>query len=128
MGITDAARDPDSSLQRAWPSSAQRLQQKMASNRAPADRAGQQPRSCQSTEPRAGFGWFRQPERPRLGKQSGRTSVVGDTRSVRVYTRWLGSAVLIALLLGSSYTNAADDHPLRPMNTSSPRATLQDFH
>ena len=53
--------------------------------------------------------------------------MIGDTRSVRVYTKWLGSAVLIALLLGSSYANAANDHPLRPIDTSSPRATLQDF-
>ena len=53
--------------------------------------------------------------------------MVGGTRSVRVYSKWLGSAVLIALLLGSSYAHAADDHPLRPTDTSSPRATLQDF-
>jgi MscS family membrane protein len=53
--------------------------------------------------------------------------VVGGTRSVRVYSKWLGSAVLITLLLGSSHANAADDHPLRPTDTSSPRATLQDF-
>ena len=53
--------------------------------------------------------------------------MVGGTRSVRVYSKWLGSAVLIALLLGSSYAHAADNHPLRPTDTSSPRATLQDF-
>jgi hypothetical protein len=53
--------------------------------------------------------------------------LAGSTRSVRVYPKWLGSAVLIALLLGSSYAHAADDHPLRPTDTSSPRATLQDF-
>ncbi len=53
--------------------------------------------------------------------------MVGGIRSVRAYSKWLGSAVLIALLLGSSYAHAADDHPLRPTDTSSPRATLQDF-
>ena len=34
--------------------------------------------------------------------------MVGGTQSVRVYSKWLGSAVLIALLLGSSST------PTRP--------------
>jgi hypothetical protein len=62
-----------------------------------------------------------------LEKQLRRTSVAGSTRSVRVYWKWLGSVVLIALLLGSSYAHAADDHPLRPTDTSSPRATLRDF-
>ena len=37
-------------------------------------------------------------------------------------------AVLIALLLCiANAAGAADDHPLRPTDTSSPRATLQDF-
>jgi MscS family membrane protein len=37
-------------------------------------------------------------------------------------------AVLIAFLLGTaSVANAADDNPLRPPDTSSPRATLQGF-
>ncbi len=50
------------------------------------------------------------------------------TKSVRLRTKWLRSAVLIALLLGLCWAaNAADDHPLRPVDTSSPRATLQDF-
>lgn len=53
--------------------------------------------------------------------------MIGGTRSVRVYSKWFGSAVLIALLLGSSHAHAADDYPLRPPDTSSPRATLQDF-
>ena len=53
--------------------------------------------------------------------------MIGSTRSVRVYSKWLSSAVLIVFLLGSSHANAADDHPLRPTDTSSPRGTLQDF-
>src|SRR6476660_3730559 len=52
-------------------------------------------------------------ERAAERKQLRRTPVVGGTQSVRVYSKWLGSAVLIALLLGSSYAHAADDrrHP-----------------
>ena len=36
-------------------------------------------------------------------------------------------AVLIPLLLGSSHAHVADGYPLRPTDTSSPRATLQGF-
>jgi hypothetical protein len=79
--------------------------------------------------------WFHQSERPPWerraslagGATGGRTSVAGSARSVRVYSKRLRSAVLISLLLGSPFAQAVDDHPLRPTDTSSPRATLQDF-
>lgn len=42
--------------------------------------------------------------------------------------RQLASVVLFLLLVGiSGVARAADDHPLRPIDTSSPRATLQGF-
>jgi MscS family membrane protein len=40
---------------------------------------------------------------------------------------WLSFAVLIALLLGAPCAHAVDQYPLRPPDTSSPRATLQGF-
>jgi MscS family membrane protein len=41
---------------------------------------------------------------------------------------YLGAAVLIGLLFGFSYAaKSADINPLRPADTSSPRATLQGF-
>ena len=78
---------------------------------------------------------FQQSERPPWERRAslageatgGRTSVAGSARSVRVYSKWLRSAVLISLLLGNPFARAVDDHPLRPTDTSSPRATLQDF-
>jgi MscS family membrane protein len=55
-------------------------------------------------------------------------SLIARMRSVRLAARSWGSAILIALLFGiSSATNAADNYPLRPADTSSPRATLQGF-
>ena len=50
------------------------------------------------------------------------------TRSVRLYAIWPCAAGLIALLLCTlCAAHAADIHPLRPTDTSSPRATLQGF-
>ena len=59
---------------------------------------------------------------------SGGASVTVGTKSARQHTRWLHVASLIVLLLCMGQAaNAADDHPLRPIDTSSPRATLQGF-
>ena len=55
-------------------------------------------------------------------------SVAVGTRSVRLYAIWPCAAGLIALLLCTlCAAHAADIHPLRPTDTSSPRATLQGF-
>jgi MscS family membrane protein len=52
------------------------------------------------------------------------TSLSTSTKSVR----HCASAVLIVLLLGiASVANANDDYPLRPPDTSSPRATMNGF-
>jgi len=54
--------------------------------------------------------------------------VAVGTRSVRLYAIWPCAAGLIALLLCTlCAAHAADIHPLRPTDTSSPRATLQGF-
>lgn len=54
--------------------------------------------------------------------------MTGGTLSVRFQPKWLRSAAqLIFLLAISSAANAADKDPLRPPDTSSPRATLQGF-
>ena len=50
------------------------------------------------------------------------------TQPVGYPAKWLGIAILLALLLGVSHAaNAADVNPLQPADTSSPRATLQGF-
>lgn len=50
------------------------------------------------------------------------------TQSVGRHARWLGIVALIGLLLGVSWVaKAADGNPLQPVDTSSPRATLQGF-
>ena len=62
------------------------------------------------------------------GKLQGGTSVIADTISVRRHMQWLRSAGLIVLLLCvANGANGTDIHPLRPPDTSSPRATLQGF-
>jgi MscS family membrane protein len=62
------------------------------------------------------------------GKSLGRTSVIAGMKTVRRHVRWLRSVGLSALLLCVAYVaNATDNHPLRPLDTSSPRATLQGF-
>ena len=49
-------------------------------------------------------------------------------KSVRRHMRWLCLAGLFALPLGVAHgADATDSHPLRPPDTSSPRATLQGF-
>jgi MscS family membrane protein len=54
--------------------------------------------------------------------------VIAGTISVRRHAKWLRSAGLIVLLLCVANTAGATDiHPLRPPDTSSPRATLQGF-
>jgi MscS family membrane protein len=54
--------------------------------------------------------------------------VTAGMSSFRRHVKWLRSAGLVALLLGiASAAGAADIHPLRPLDTSSPRATLQGF-
>jgi MscS family membrane protein len=54
--------------------------------------------------------------------------VTAGTISVRRHVMWLRSAGLIVLLLCVvNSANATDIHPLRPPDTSSPRATLQGF-
>jgi MscS family membrane protein len=54
--------------------------------------------------------------------------VTGCTRSARFQPRWLRSAALLVFLLViPCAANAADKDPLRPPDTSSPRATLQGF-
>ena len=50
------------------------------------------------------------------------------TRSGRFQPRWLRSAALLVFLLAlPCAANAADKDPLRPPDTSSPRATLEGF-
>src|SRR6478672_13788716 len=56
-------------------------------------------------------------------RTSGRASVSGGMVSVRSPVQRLRAAGLVVLLLCA----AADIHPLRPPDTSSPRATLQGF-
>ena len=54
--------------------------------------------------------------------------MTGRTRSARFQPKGLRSAALLLFLLAISWAaNAADKDPLRPTDTSSPRATLQDF-
>jgi MscS family membrane protein len=54
--------------------------------------------------------------------------VTARTRSGRFQPRWLRSAALLVFLLTiSCAASAADKDPLRPPDTSSPRATLQGF-
>jgi MscS family membrane protein len=54
--------------------------------------------------------------------------VIAGTISVRRHMQWLRSAGLIVLLLCvANGANGTDIHPLRPPDTSSPRATLQGF-
>ena len=54
--------------------------------------------------------------------------MTAGTKSVRRHVKWLRSAGLIALLLCiANAAGAADIHPLRPPDASSPRATLQGF-
>ena len=54
--------------------------------------------------------------------------MIADTISVRRHMKWLRSAGLIALLLCvANGASGTDIHPLRPPDTSSPRATLQGF-
>ena len=54
--------------------------------------------------------------------------MTAGTKSVRRHVKWLRSAGLIALLLCvANAAGATDIHPLRPPDTSSPRATLQGF-
>src|SRR5215471_16750051 len=62
--------------------------------------------------------------RRRMKLPSEETSVTTGAKSVRHCAR----TVLIALLLGfASVASAGDDYPLRPPDTSSPRATLHGF-
>lgn len=50
------------------------------------------------------------------------------TKPVERWVNYIGAAVLIGLLFGFSYAaKSADINPLRPADTSSPRATLQSF-
>lgn len=54
--------------------------------------------------------------------------MTGRTRSARLQPDWLRSAALLLCLLAISIAaSAADKDPLRPPDTSSPRATLQGF-
>ena len=57
---------------------------------------------------------------------SGRTSVTAGTKSVRRHVKWLRSALSLLLCVAHA-AGAADIHPLRPPDASSPRATLQGF-
>jgi MscS family membrane protein len=54
--------------------------------------------------------------------------VTGRTRSARLQPKgWCSAALLLFLLTISWTANGADKDPLRPPDTSSPRATLQGF-
>ena len=54
--------------------------------------------------------------------------MTAGTKTVWRHMRWLCLAGLVALPLRMAHgANATDDHPLRPPDTSSPRATLQGF-
>ena len=57
---------------------------------------------------------------------SGRASVTAGTKSVRRHVKWLRAAVALLLCVAHA-AGAADIHPLRPPDASSPRATLQGF-
>ena len=57
------------------------------------------------------------------------TPLTGSTKLIRWWLRSSAAAALLAILLGLAPAAAqtADDNPLRPPDTSSPRATLQGF-
>jgi MscS family membrane protein len=64
----------------------------------------------------------------RPNERIGRSLVNMGSNSVARVAKYLGLAVLVGLLFGFSYAaKAADPNPLSPLDTSSPRATLQGF-